>query len=156
MAWEKRGWRLPHQRVDCDAVHVIDAADIAGHSLASHRRSSTADACSSLVTFAKWDDEPTVSVCMGVLLIARLASSTATAFRIVGKHQRGTGARTDDRGDNALLLPIADTANQRGVAFATSAFFAGMLAFGIVVLVPLAFAGFMRHRCPARCNVAIG
>jgi hypothetical protein len=49
-------------------------------------------------------------------------------------------------GTNALLLTGSpDTPNQRGVAFATSAFFAGMFTFGnLAVLVPLAFAGFLR------------
>lgn len=47
---------------------------------------------------------------------------------------------------NALLLTGSpDTTRQRGVAFATSAFFAGMFFFGnLGVFVPVALAGFLR------------
>lgn len=47
---------------------------------------------------------------------------------------------------NALLLTGSpDAPQQRSVAFATSAFFAGMFFFGqLIPLVPIAFAGFMR------------
>jgi len=50
-------------------------------------------------------------------------------------------------GINALLLTGSpDTPRQRSVAFATSAFFAGMFAFGgaFVLLVPVAFGGLLR------------
>jgi hypothetical protein len=113
------------------------------------------------VTLAKWGRRAQRAlIAMGVLLVLDAGMRNRDCF---------PGCWEDIRavlllgpiilGTNALILTGSpDTSKLRGVAFATSAFFAGMFAFSYLIpLVPLAFAGFMRVPLGRRaCTWAVG